>query len=85
MPKIEPIIWCNISDKGKATDATVQKAVSRYMPGLTAIVQQLEHINKNKKELNKIPVFKQIEKLSTDSVSVLSHAVSASCKQRRMQ
>ena len=77
MPKVEPIIWRNLSDKGKATDAAVQKAVSKFMPRLTAIVQQLELINKHKKELKKIPVFKEIKKLSTDStetVSALSHA-----------
>ena len=49
VPKVEPIIWLNLSDKGKATDAAVQKAVSKFMPGLTAIVQQLELINKHKK------------------------------------
>ena len=38
----------NLSDKGKATDAAVQKALSKFMPGLTAIVQQLELINKHK-------------------------------------
>ena len=47
----------------------MQKAVSKFMPGLTAIVQQLELINKNKKELKKIPVFKEIKKLSTEAVS----------------
>ena len=77
VPKVEPIIWRNISDKGKATDAAVQKAVSKYMPRLTSIVQQLELINKNKKELKKSPVFKEIKKLSTEAVSVLSQAVSA--------
>ena len=40
--KVQPFIWRNISDKGKVTDAAVQKAVSKFMPGLTAIVQQLE-------------------------------------------
>ena len=75
MPKEEPIIWRNISDKGKATDAPVQKAVSKIMPDLTAIVQQLELINKNKKELKKTPVFKEIKKLSTKTVSALSHVV----------
>ena len=30
-------------------DAAVQKAVLKFMPGLTAIVQQLELINKHKK------------------------------------
>ena len=44
------------------------------MPGLTAIVKQLELINKHKKELKK-PVFKEIKKLSTEAVSALSHAV----------
>ena len=38
----------SISDKGKLTDAAVQKAVSKFMPGLTVILQQLELINKNK-------------------------------------
>ena len=83
MPKIEPIIWHIISDKGKATDAAVQKAVSKFMPGLTVIVQQLERINKNKKELIKIPVYKEIKKLSTEAVSALSHVVLASCQQRK--
>ena len=83
VPKVEPIIWRNLSDKGKATDAAVQKAMSKFMPGLTAIVQQLELINKHKKELKKIPVFKEIKKLSTEAVSALSHAVSASCQQRK--
>ena len=83
VPKVEPIIWRNLADKGKATDAAVQKAVSKFMPGLTAIVQQLELINKHKKELKKIPVFKEIKKLSTEAVSALSHAVSASCQQRK--
>ena len=46
---MEPIIWRIISGKGKVTDAAVQKAVSKFMPGLNAIVQQLELINKNKK------------------------------------
>ena len=49
VPKVEPIIWRNLSDKGKATDAAVQKAVSKFMPGLTAIVQQLELIISTKK------------------------------------
>ena len=83
VPKVEPIIWRNLSDKGKATDAAVQKAVSKFMSGLTAIVQQLELINKHKKELKKFPVFKEIKKLSTEAVSALSHAVSASCQQRK--
>ena len=42
VPK-KPIIWRNLSD------AAVKKAVSKFMPGLTAIVQQLELINKHKK------------------------------------
>ena len=83
VPKVEPIIWRNLSDKGKATDAAVQKAVSKFMPGLTAIVQQLELINKHKKEPKKISVFKEIKKLSTETVSALSHAVSVSCQQRK--
>ena len=60
----------------------MQQAVSKFMRGLTAIVQQLELINKNKKKLTKITVFKEINKLSTEAVSALSHAVSASCQQR---
>ena len=47
VPKMNPVIWHNISDKGKAAYAVVQKAVSRFMPGLAAIVQQFELINKN--------------------------------------
>ena len=48
VPKVKPILWRNISDKGEATDAAAQKkAVSKFMPGLTAIVQQLELINKS--------------------------------------
>ena len=39
----------SISNKGKVTDAAVQKAVSKFMPSLTVILQQLELINKNKK------------------------------------
>ena len=81
--KVEPIIWRNISDKGKATDAAVQKAVSKFMLGLTAIVQQFELINKNKKRAEKNPVFREIKKLSTEAVSALSHAVSPSCQQRK--
>ena len=65
VPKMNPVIWHNISDKGKAAYAAVQKAVSRFMPGLAAIVQQFELINKNKKEQKKIPVFKDIKTLST--------------------
>ena len=61
----------------------MQKAVSKFRPFLAAIVQQLELINKNKKELKKIPVFKEIKKLSTEAVSALLHAVSASCQQRK--
>ena len=59
---VEPIIWRDISDKGKATDAAVQKDVSKFMPGLTATVQQLKLIDKNKDELKKIPLFKEIKK-----------------------
>ena len=81
--KVEPIIWPNISDKGNTTDAAVQNALSKFMPDLTAIVQQFEFINKNKKELKKILVFKKFEKLSTEAVAALSHAVSASCQQRK--
>ena len=33
LPKVEPIIWYRISDKGKATDAAVQKTLSKFMPG----------------------------------------------------
>ena len=40
VPKVGPFIWRHISDKGKATDAAVQKAVSNVMPGLTVNVQQ---------------------------------------------
>ena len=54
VPKVEPFIWRNTSDKGKVTDAAVQKAVSKFMPGLTAIVQQLDLINKYIKELKKV-------------------------------
>ena len=42
--KVEPIIWSSISDKGKKTDSAAQKVVSKFMPGLTAIAQQLELI-----------------------------------------
>ena len=49
VPKVGPIIRRNIPDKRKAMDAIVQKTVSKFMPGLTAIFQQLELINKNKK------------------------------------
>ena len=80
---MEPIIWRNISDKGNRADAAVQKDMSKVMPGLVTIVQQVELINKNKKERKKIPVFKEIKKLSTEAVSALSHAVSASCQQRK--
>ena len=80
VPKVEPIIWRNISDKGKVADAAVQKAVSKFMPGLAAIVQQMELINKNKKELKKFPVFKEIKNVSTEAVSALAHAVSTSCQ-----
>ena len=54
------------------------------MPGLAAIVQQLELINKNKKELKKIHVFKEIKKFSTEAVSALAHAVSASSQQQKI-
>ena len=64
-------------------DVAVQKAVSKFMPGLAAIVQHLGLINKNKTQLKKIHVFKEIKKLSRESVSALSHAVSASCQQRK--
>ena len=37
-----------ISDKEKVTDAAVQKAVSKFMPGLNAIFQQLELIKTKK-------------------------------------
>ena len=47
--QVEPIIWRHISDKGKVTDPAVLKAVSKFMPGLTVILQQVELINKNKK------------------------------------
>ena len=51
VPKVKPILWRNMSDKGEATDAAAQKkAVSKFMPGLTAIVKQLELINKSKKK-----------------------------------
>ena len=84
VPKVKSILWRNISDKGEATDAAAQKkAVSKFMPGLTAIVKQLELINKSKKELKRIPVFKEIKKLSTEAVSALSHTVSASCQQQK--
>ena len=36
----------------------------------------------NKKELKTIPVFKEIKRLSTEA-SALSHAVSATCQQRK--
>ena len=39
----------SISDKGKVTNAAMQKALSKFMPGLKVILQQLELINKNKK------------------------------------
>ena len=79
--KVEPIIWRYISNKGKATDAAVQKAVSKFISSSAVIIQQLELINKHKKEQMKIPVFKEIKKLSTEAVSALSHAISASCQQ----
>ena len=47
--KAELIIWRNISEKGNAADAAVQKAVSKFTPGLAGIVQQMELINKSKK------------------------------------
>ena len=84
VPKVKPIIWHNISDKRKTTDSAVQKAVSKFIPSLTAIVQQLELINKHKKELKKLPVFKEIKKLSTEAVSALSHAVSVLVNSGRM-
>ena len=43
----------------------------------------MELINKNEKDLKEIPVFKEVKKLSTEAVSALSHAVSASCQQRK--
>ena len=83
VPKVEAIIWHNLPDKGKATDAAVQKAVSKFMPGLTALVQVLELINKHKKELKKIPVFKEIKSYPLRQFSPLSGR-SASCQQQKV-
>ena len=77
VPTVEPIMWRNMSEKGKAADAAVQKAVAKFVPGVAAVIQQLELINKNKKQLKKNPIFKEIKKLLMEAVSALSHAVSA--------
>ena len=63
--------------KRKGCGCGSTKAVAKFVPGVTAVIQLLELIYKNKKELKKNPVFKEIKKLSTEAVSALSHAVSA--------
>ena len=83
VPRTETIMWRNMSEKSRAADAAIQKAVAKFVPGVTAVIQQLELINKHKKEIKKNPIFKEIRKLSTEAVSALSHAVFTSCQQRK--
>ena len=83
VPRTEPVIWRNMSEKSRAADAAIQKSVAKFVPGVTAVIQQLELLNKHKKEVQKNPIFKEIRKLSTEAVSALSHAIYASCQQRK--
>ena len=81
VPRTEPVMWRNMLEKSRAADAAIQKSVAKFVPGVTAVIQQLELLNKHKKEVKKNPIFKEIRKLSTEAVSALSHAIYSSCQQ----
>ena len=83
VPKVDSVVWRNISDKGKAVDAVIQKIVAKFLPGMSAVIQQFALLHKHKKEIKKSPLLKEIRRLTTDAVLPLSHAVSASCQQRK--
>ena len=70
-------------EKSRAADAAKQKSVAKFVLGLTAVIQQLELINKHKQEVKKYPIFKEIRKLSTEAVSALVHTIYMSCQQRK--
>lgn len=83
VPRVAPIIWRNLTDKGKAVDAGVQKTVAKFIPGITAVIQQFNLITKNKKEVKKNPLLTEMRKLTTDAVSSLSHAMASSNQLRK--
>ena len=46
VPKVAPVIWRNLSVKGKSVDAAMQKTLAKFLPGMIAIIQQLDILAK---------------------------------------
>lgn len=83
VPRVAPVIWRNLTEKGKSVDAAVQKTVAKFLPGITPIIRQLDLLAQNKKEVKKNPILQEIKKLTSDAVQTLTHAVSASNQMRK--
>ena len=83
VPKVKPVIWHNISDKGKATDAAVQKAVSKLCWCYQRLLSNLSLLIRIKKLKIKLLCSWRLNNYQLRAVSALSHAVSASCQQRK--
>lgn len=83
VPRVAPIIWKNLSSKGRCMDAAVQKTMSKFMVGLTPIIKQIDLFVKNKKETKQVPLLNDLKQLAKDSLHMLSHAVSASNQIRK--
>ena len=51
VPKVESVVWRNISDKGVAVDAGIQTAVAKFLPDVSAFIQQFALLHKHKIEI----------------------------------
>ena len=60
-------------------DAGIQKIVAKFLPGISAVIQQFALLHKHKKEIKNSSLLKEIRRLATDAVLSLSHA----CQQRK--
>ena len=60
VPKMDSVLWRNISDKGKVVDARIQKVVAKFLPGMSAVIQQFALLHKHKKKIKKNPLLKEI-------------------------
>ncbi|MEW8548279.1 MAG: hypothetical protein AB2693_32645 [Candidatus Thiodiazotropha sp.] len=83
VPRVAPVMWRNMTEKGKAVDAALQKTVAKFLPGITPVIRQLDLLTKNKKEVKKNPLLQEMKHLASDAVQTLTHAVSSSNQLRK--
>lgn len=82
-PIVAPVIWRNLSVNGKSVDAAMQKTLAKFLPGMTAIIQQLDILAKNRKEVKSNPILKEVKRLSTYAIQMFSHAVASTNQLRK--